>query len=149
VPIGARLVITLGIALLSAAGAAILAAVASGSMGPGRLAVMGPSPGPVALAVGVEVIVGAGILLLAPRAHKKTAPDTSTRSGGAVASPSSRPEESAPAAPAPPPADYMPDAVTEELPIAPARLQEPFTFPTLPRIPGSTRGEGGGSAPVD
>jgi hypothetical protein len=151
-PIGARLVITLGIALLSAAGAAILAAVASGSMGPGRLAVMGPSPGPVALAVGVEVIVGAGILLLAPRAHKKA--PAAARTDNATTphdAPGSTPpsQESAPPTPAPPPADHMPDAVTEELPIAPARLQEPFTFPTVPRIPGSTRGEGGGSAPVD
>ena len=65
-PIGARLVVALGIAVLSAIGAAVLAAVASGSLGPGRLATMGPAPGPVALAVGLEVALGAAILLLSP-----------------------------------------------------------------------------------
>jgi hypothetical protein len=62
-----RLVIALGIAVLSAGGAALLAMVASGSIGPGRLAEVGPQPGPVALAVGLEVLVGAAILLLSPR----------------------------------------------------------------------------------
>lgn len=66
-PIGARAVITLGIAALSAGGAALLAVLASGSVGPGRLAEVGPQPGPVALAVGVEVLLGAAILLLSPR----------------------------------------------------------------------------------
>ncbi|MDY0910529.1 DUF6350 family protein [Microbacterium sp. CFBP9034] len=79
-PIGPRLVVALGIAVLSAAGAALLAAVASGSLGPGRLAHFGPEPGPVALAVGLEVIVGAAILLLSPRGrgrteHPRSAPD--------------------------------------------------------------------------
>lgn len=66
-PIGARAVIAVGIAALSAAGAAVLSTLASGSIGPGRLAEVGPQPGPVALAVGVEVLVGAAILLLSPR----------------------------------------------------------------------------------
>jgi hypothetical protein len=66
-PIGARLVIALGIAVLSAAGAALLCALASGSIGPGRLAEVGPAPGAVALAVGLEVLIGASILLLSPR----------------------------------------------------------------------------------
>ncbi|GAA1983696.1 cell division protein PerM [Microbacterium pumilum] len=65
-PIGARVVVALGIAVVSAVGAALLAAVASGSLGPGRLATMGPTPGPVALAVGLEVVLGAAILLLSP-----------------------------------------------------------------------------------
>jgi hypothetical protein len=68
-PIGARVVIALGIAVVSAAGAALLALLASGSIGPGRLAEVGPQPGAVALAVGVEVLVGAAILLLSPRRH--------------------------------------------------------------------------------
>lgn len=55
------------IAALAACGTALLSALASGSMGPGRLSQVGPEPGPVALAVGLEVLVGAGILLLAPR----------------------------------------------------------------------------------
>ncbi|SFR95064.1 hypothetical protein SAMN04487846_1086 [Microbacterium sp. cf046] len=69
--IAARAVIALGIALLSAAGAALLAHLASGSIGPGRLAELGPAPGPVALAVGLEVLLGAAILLLSPRRRPK------------------------------------------------------------------------------
>ncbi|GAA5152809.1 hypothetical protein GCM10025768_21390 [Microbacterium pseudoresistens] len=63
---GPRTVTAVTIAALAGAGAAMLAALASGSLGPGRLAVAGPDPGPVALAVGVEVLIGAAILLLAP-----------------------------------------------------------------------------------
>jgi hypothetical protein len=63
---GLRAVISVGIALLSAAGAAVLSLAASGSLGPARLAETGPQPGPVALAVGVEVLIGAAILLLSP-----------------------------------------------------------------------------------
>jgi hypothetical protein len=66
-PIGARAVIAVGIAVLSASGAALLAALASGSIGPGRLVEVGPEAGPVALAVGLEVLLGAAILLLSPR----------------------------------------------------------------------------------
>ena len=43
--------------------------------GPGRLAEVGPQPGPVALAVGLEVLLGAAILLLSPRRRPKAAPD--------------------------------------------------------------------------
>jgi hypothetical protein len=77
-PIAARLVVVAGIAVLSAAAAALLSAAASGSLGPGRLAEFGPQPGAVALAVGVEVLVGAAILLLAPlgRAHRRSAADS-------------------------------------------------------------------------
>lgn len=66
-PFGPRAVTALAIALLTAVGAGLLCLLASGSLGPGRLAEVGPQPGAVALAVGVEVLVGAGILLLAPR----------------------------------------------------------------------------------
>ncbi|MEZ3159289.1 DUF6350 family protein [Microbacterium sp. BWT-B31] len=69
-----RLVITLGIAVLTAAAAGLLAAAASGSLGPGRLAAeVGPDPGPVALAVGLEVFAGAAILLLSPRPAGRSA----------------------------------------------------------------------------
>jgi hypothetical protein len=124
-PVGARIVITLGIAVLSAGGAALLAVVASGSLGPGRLAVIGPSPGPVALAVGVEVLVGAGILLLSPRSHRE------------VRDSPSAPAVETDAAPSPP----------EEAKAEP----EPFVYPTLPRIPGVLphQGEARGNAPVD
>lgn len=55
------------IAVVAAAAAALIALVSSGSMGPGRLAVAGPSPGATALAIGAEVAIGAAIALLAPR----------------------------------------------------------------------------------
>lgn len=46
--------------------AALLAAVASGALGPGRLADTGPAAGPVGFAVAVELLVGAAIALFAP-----------------------------------------------------------------------------------
>ncbi|BDV29906.1 cell division protein PerM [Microbacterium terricola] len=64
-----RVVIAAGIALTAAAAAALLSLLASGSIGPGNLAQVGPDAGAVALAVGVEVAIGAGILLLSPRSH--------------------------------------------------------------------------------
>ncbi len=64
---GARAATAVGIAVLSGGAGALLAALSRGSLGPGRLAAAGPEPGPVALALGLEVLVGAGILLLAPR----------------------------------------------------------------------------------
>lgn len=72
-PVAPRLVIAVGIAVVSAAGAALLAVVASGSLGPGRLAVVGPEPGPVVLAVGAEVLLGAAILLMSPRSRRARA----------------------------------------------------------------------------
>ncbi len=72
-PTAVRLVLTVSVAALSAAGAALLCVLASGSIGPGRLAQVGPDPGPVALAVGIEIAVGAGILLLSPRAARDRA----------------------------------------------------------------------------
>ena len=66
-----RIVTAAGIAVLAGAFGALLAALSRGSLGPGRLAVAGPDPGPVALALGLEVLVGAAILLLAPRRHSE------------------------------------------------------------------------------
>lgn len=74
--IAPRVVATLGIAAVAAVSAATLAVLASGSLGPGSLAQVGPEPGPVALAVGLEIAVGAGILLLSPRRRSgEPAPD--------------------------------------------------------------------------
>jgi len=64
-----RIVTAAGIAVLAGGSGALLATLSSGSLGPGRLAAAGPEAGPVALALGLEVLVGAGILLLAPRRH--------------------------------------------------------------------------------
>lgn len=60
-------VVALGIAVVTGAFAALGAFLASGSLGPGRLAEVGPAGGPVALAVGAEVLVGAAIVLLTTR----------------------------------------------------------------------------------
>ena len=83
--IGARTVIALGIAVLAAAGAALMSALASGSIGPGRLAEVGPQPGAVALAVGLEVLLGAAILLLSPRRRPKAAPTRAKATEAAAA----------------------------------------------------------------
>lgn len=64
---GPRAAIAVAVAGLTAGVAAVAAALASGSIGPGRLAQAGPAPGAFALAIGIEVLIGAGILLLAPR----------------------------------------------------------------------------------
>ncbi|UJP08817.1 DUF6350 family protein [Microbacterium sp. KUDC0406] len=76
---GPRIVIAAGIALLSAGVAALAAVLASGSIGPGRLAETGPQPGALALAIGLEVLVGAAILLLAPRHRDELAEERTDR----------------------------------------------------------------------
>ncbi len=79
VGVGPRAAIAGGIAALSAGAAALLAVLASGSIGPGRMAELGPRPGPFALAIGVEVLVGAAILLLAPRNREELAEERTDR----------------------------------------------------------------------
>lgn len=74
-----RAVIAVCIALLSAGVTAVAAVLASGSIGPGRLAESGPHAGWVALAIGVEVLVGAAILLLAPRHRDELAEERTDR----------------------------------------------------------------------
>jgi hypothetical protein len=64
---GPRLLIALGIGVFSGGVVALLALLASGSAGPGTLAQVGPSPGAVGLAVGLEALAGAAILLVLPR----------------------------------------------------------------------------------
>ncbi|WP_295010343.1 DUF6350 family protein [uncultured Microbacterium sp.] len=66
-PLLPRVAAAVGIAAVSAGAGAALAALSHGSLGPGRLAEAGPEPWTVALALGAEVLVGAAILLLAPR----------------------------------------------------------------------------------
>jgi hypothetical protein len=67
-PFGPRLVVVIAVAALTGGVGALAALASSGSIGPGRLAETGPEPGPVALALGLEVLVGLAILLLSPRA---------------------------------------------------------------------------------
>ena len=65
-PVAPRITIAVGIGICAGAGWAALAAISSGSLGPGRLAEVGPNPLAVGIAVGLEALVGAAILLLAP-----------------------------------------------------------------------------------
>jgi len=101
---GVRLALTALIAVLSGALTGLLAALASGSIGPGRLAEVGPAPGPVALAVGLEVFVGAAILLLSPRRRapvsRAHAPEGGSRDGGAEPRDGDRGERGTDAVPA-------------------------------------------------
>lgn len=75
-----RLAAVIGIAVATAAAVATMAALASGSFGPGRFAEVGPSPGAVAVAVGLEVLIGAAILLLSPAASEKSRSELALRS---------------------------------------------------------------------
>ncbi|UUT35839.1 DUF6350 family protein [Microbacterium elymi] len=74
--LGLRAGLAVGVAALSGAGAALLGWLSSGAIGPGRLAEVGPEPGPFALAFGLEVLVGAAIILLTPQRplHPEVAP---------------------------------------------------------------------------
>lgn len=74
-----RAAIAVGIAGLSAGVVALAALFASGSIGPGRMAVAGPQPGMFALAIGIEVLIGAAIMLLAPRNRDELAEERMDR----------------------------------------------------------------------
>lgn len=80
-----RLATTVGMAVVAAAAAAAMAFAASGALGPGRLVDVGPQPGPIALAVGVEVLIGAAIVLLSPLSGRSRPSNRSStsRSDGA------------------------------------------------------------------
>ncbi|BAJ73669.1 hypothetical protein MTES_0705 [Microbacterium testaceum StLB037] len=66
-PVGPRLVLAIAVAALTGGVGALMAVASTGAIGPGRLAETGPQPGPLALALGLEVLVGLAILLLSPR----------------------------------------------------------------------------------
>ncbi|MCK2035994.1 hypothetical protein KZC51_07575 [Microbacterium sp. SSW1-49] len=74
-----RAVIAVGIGAVVAGIAAVAAALAHGSMGPGRLVEVGPAPVPFALALGGEVLLGAAILLLSPRHRDELAEERTDR----------------------------------------------------------------------
>ncbi|MFG6280138.1 DUF6350 family protein [Microbacterium sp. S16(2024)] len=78
-PIGPRLTLAVVVAALTGGVGALVALVSSGAMGPARLADTGPQPGPLALALGLEVLVGLAILLLSPRVGGRTAPVSEAR----------------------------------------------------------------------
>lgn len=66
-PLGPRLTLAIAVAVLTGGVGALAAVVSAGSIGPGRLAETGPQPGPLALALGLEMLLGLAILLLSPR----------------------------------------------------------------------------------
>lgn len=74
--VAARLWTLAAIVVLGAGSAALLAFLASGGIGPGRMAAFGPAPGPVSFAVGVELLLGAGIALLSPVRARPRSEDT-------------------------------------------------------------------------
>lgn len=71
-PFGPRLVVAVAVSVLTGGVGALFALASTGSIGPGRLADTGPEPGPLALALGLEVLVGLAILLLSPRLGGET-----------------------------------------------------------------------------
>ncbi|MFB4349013.1 DUF6350 family protein [Microbacterium sp. CR_7] len=80
-----RAVIAVGTGAVTAIIAALAAVLASGSIGPGRLAEAGPAPLPFALALGGEVMLGAAILLLSPRHRDEVAEERTDRWVAAMA----------------------------------------------------------------
>lgn len=78
-PVAPRAVIALTIALATAGVVAVAAVLASGSIGPGRMAVTGPHVGWTTLAIGAEIFVGAAIMLLAPRHRDELAEERTDR----------------------------------------------------------------------
>ncbi|QKJ20151.1 cell division protein PerM [Microbacterium hominis] len=154
-PMGARLAIVGGIAVLSAAAAALLAVVASGSAGPGSLATVGPEPGPVGLAVGLEVGLGAAILLLSPRGRATGDPEPGPETGAAswidaARADAARADDASPrdAAPVPVPAA---DPVPAPVPVPAGPSGDDDTVPLdddldLLRGPGTSAGEPDNSA---
>ena len=74
-----RAAIAVGIAGVSAGVFGLAAVLASGSMGPGRLTEVGPSAPAFMLALGLEVLVGAAILLLSPRHRDELAEERTDR----------------------------------------------------------------------
>ncbi|WZH37330.1 MAG: DUF6350 family protein [Microbacterium enclense] len=72
-PVGPRLTLALAVAALTGGVGALIAVVSTGAIGPGRLTETGPQPGPLALALGLEVLVGLAILLLSPRPDGRSA----------------------------------------------------------------------------
>lgn len=74
-----RAAIAVGTAVLTAGVIAVAAVLASGSIGPGRLSQTGPHVGWMTLAIGIEVLIGAGIMLLAPRHRDELAEERTDR----------------------------------------------------------------------
>lgn len=78
-----RLAVLAAIVLVAGAAIALLATLASGSIGPGRLEAIGPSAGAAAFAAGLELLVGAAIALFGPA--RRSAPSEPSAARGAPA----------------------------------------------------------------
>ncbi|WP_065569748.1 DUF6350 family protein [Microbacterium oleivorans] len=111
-PLRPRVVALSTLALGTGLVVAVLAWAAQGSIGPGRLAHVGPEPWAVALVAAVEVALGAAVVLFSPRG------EDSDRDGYRAAADVQR-DATAPAS----------AAVTRREPVAPA---SPDEFPTTP-----------------
>ncbi len=164
-PVAPRLVVAVAVAALTGGVGALIAVFSSGAIGPGRLAETGPQPGPLALALGLEVLVGLAILLLAPRTTlpHRASPTAATvdREPESARAFRDRPSEAvlAAAVPAPWVPEHIPGG-TEERP-APgdtdadvqARIREAWSrMEPLPpdwREPGSDATDGRDARPVD
>jgi hypothetical protein len=144
-----RLVVTLAVAALSAGGAALLAIFASGSLGPGRLAQVGPAPGPVALAVGLEVLVGAAILLLSSRsrADREASPTPETTDAAPGPAPLLAPVPAVAPRPVPPDAP-RPDAPSTVAPDAPSTAPPDAPSTVAPVRPASAPPAAAPAAPA-
>ncbi|MEI3865924.1 DUF6350 family protein [Microbacterium sp. CCNWLW134] len=134
---GLRATIAGAIAVLSGGAAALLAQLAGGAIGPGALAQVGPAPGAVGLAVGVEVLVGAAILLALPSGRGSGDDDAE---GWRVGEPDPTVESETPPA----------DTAADTAPVAGAADDEPAGNPdqtdTQPLLPHPRRG---GGSPLD
>lgn len=84
-PLAPRLVALGALTAVSTGAIVAVGALASGSIGPGRMAHLGVPLGPLAITVALEVAIGAGIMLLAPRREGRSwrfATDDDTASVG-------------------------------------------------------------------
>lgn len=125
-----RATIAVGIAGVTAGIAGLAAALANGSIGPGRLAVVGPAVVPFALALGLEVLVGAAILLLSPRHRDELAEERTDRWIAEMAESDVRPDPMAPASDAP----FVPASTFDDTaPIDDLRFTRPKSDPADPR----------------
>ena len=70
-PLAPRLIVLGAIVAGAAGGAALLALISSGALGPERMQQTGPAVGAFALAVAVEIALGAAAVLLAPRGDRQ------------------------------------------------------------------------------
>lgn len=151
-PVAPRLTAAVTVAVLTGGVGALAATFSHGAIGPGRLADTGPQPGPLALALGLEVLVGLSIMLMSPRVGTPAAEETPV---AAPARPSSAPRSmfdphiddiprgaTAPVSPLPTRADGTPDATAAAPAPIPAGIGSDVDhgWPTAP-VPRASGGD--------